>query len=224
MVICKSQKFIFLRVPKNASTSLATFFVKGYCDKDDIYSGIGDSSVSRQNIPDSIHTKYRKGYRIIHLTLNELIQNQLIDESFARDCRIIGVIRDPFDRQLSLYSFKNRGKGNNSPEDFRRMFRNGYCDDDLNNRIPQSDYLKIGDESVGEWWLYDDLNEHLKTFQAKYPMTRTIDLPHYKSSFRKNVDKQEQIDYYYNDEVKNAVREYYAEDFKIIERLKNDKS
>ena len=55
-------------------------------------------------------------------------------------------------------------------------------------------------------------------------MTRTIDLPHYKSSFRKNVDKQEQIDYYYNDEVKNAVREYYAEDFEIIERLKNVKS
>lgn len=224
MVICKNSKFIFLRVPKNASTSLATFFVKGYCGKNDIYSGIGDSRIKRHNFPDAVHSKFREGYRVIHMTLNEIIDNQVIDESFARQCKIIGVIRDPFDRQLSLFFFKNRGKGKNSPENFRRSIQNGYVEGDLNNQILQSDYLKIGNESVGEWWLYDNLNEHLAEFQSQYPLSKNVELPHYKSSFRKNINKQEQIDYYYNEETKQAVREYYAKDFELIERLKSGRS
>lgn len=220
MVICKSNKFIFLRVPKNASTSLATFFIKGYCGKNDIYSGIGDSKIKKHNFPDSVHSKFRKGYRMIHMTLNEIIDNKIIDESFARECKIIGVLRDPFDRQLSLYSFKNRGK-TLSPEHFRDCIQNGYLEGDLNNQIPQSEYLKIGDESVGEWWLYENLNDHLAEFQKQYPTNNDIELPHYKSSFRKNIDKQEQIDYYYNEQTKNAVKEYFAADFELIERLKS---
>lgn len=221
MVICKERKFIFLRVPKNASTSLATFFVQGYCDSNDIYTGIGDSKITRQNIPDAVHSKYRQGYRIIHLTLNEILHNNLLDESFARQCKIFGVLRDPFDRQLSLYFFKNRRRGNVSPKGFRQMFRNGYCNGDLNNQILQSDYLKIGDQSVGEWWLYDTLNQHLAEFQQQYPPTTNVDLPQYKSSFRKSVDKQALIDEYYDDETRQAVAEYYANDIDLYQRLKN---
>lgn len=223
MVICKEKKFIFLRVPKNASTSLATFFVKGYCGTDDIYTGIGDSSVARHNIPDIVYRKYREGYRIIHLTLNEILQNKLIDESFARKCKLIGVLREPFDRQLSLYFFKKKNKRTN-PEEFRKMFRNGYCEGDLNNKILQSDYLKIGDQSVGEWWIYEKLNEHLSEFQKHYPADNNIELPQYKSSFRKTVDKQALIDEYYDDETKQAVAEYYAADIDLYKRLKSVKS
>lgn len=225
MVICKSQRFIFLRVPKNASTSLATFFIRGYCDSDDIYTGVGDSGINRNNISENIYDKYRKHHRMIHLTLNEIIQNKIVDEKFVRSCKMIGVLREPLDRQLSLYFFKTRGNQvSQCPDDFRRMFRNGCCDDDLNNEILQSDYLKIGDQSVGEWWLYEDLNERLAEFQTEYQPKTNVELPTYKSSFRKNVDKQKLIDEYYDDETREAVLTYYNADAKLYERLKGVRS
>ena len=225
MVISDQHKFIFLRVPKNASTSLATFFVKGYCHSpNDIHTGIGDSKISSKNINLSLQEKYRKHHRFIHLTLNEIINNQVITESYARRCKIIGVIRDPLDRQLSLYFFKRRGKGDTTPNGFRSMFRNGYCEDDNNNHILQSDYLKIGDQSVGEWWLYDDLDKHLAEFKSQYPLPNNIELPTYKSSFRKSVDKAKQLDEYYDDATRDAVLDYYARDVDLYERLKNVRS
>lgn len=225
MVISDDHKFIFLRVPKNASTSLATFFVNGYCHSNkDIYTSIGDSKVQNKNIPSSVLHDYRKQHRFIHLTLNEIINNKIITEQYARSCKIIGCLRDPLDRQLSLYFFKNRGRGNPSPEEFRREFKNGYSLSDENNQIRQCDYLKIGDQSVGEWWLYDDLNTHLEEFQKQYSSSKNVELKTYKSSFRKKVDKQEQIDYYYNEEVKNAVLNYYAEDADLYQRLKSVRS
>lgn len=222
MVISDTHKFIFLRVPKNASTSLATFFVKGYCYSDkDVYTKIGDSQIQSKNISQSTVNKYRKHHRFIHLTLNEIIQNKIVDESYARKCKIIGCLRDPLDRQLSLYFFKKRGNKSTSPEEFQKIFSKGYCEDDDNNQILQSQYLKIGDQSVGEWWLYENLNNHLTEFQKQFPLNQNIELPTYKSSFRKSIDKQEQIDYYYNEEVKNAVLDYYAEDVDLYQRLKN---
>jgi len=222
MVISDTNRFIFLRVPKNASTSLATFFVKGYCDsKNDAYTSIGDSRIQSKNIPQNVINKYRNDYRFIHLTLNEILHNRLIDESYARSCKIIGCLREPLDRQLSLYFFKKRGKGSPSPKEFREMFCNGYCRDDSNNRILQSQYLKIGDQSVGEWWLYEDLDERLFQFQQQYSAIKNIELPTYKSSFRKEVDKQEQIDYYYDEKTRNVVLDYYAPDVDLYKRLKN---
>lgn len=222
MVISDDHKFIFLRVPKNASTSLATFFVKSYChSKKDIYTGIGDSRIRSKNIPQITVEKYRKHHRFIHLTLNEILQNKIVSEKYARSCRIIGCIREPLDRQLSLYFFIKRGTGSASPDEFRKMFKNGYCENDENNKLLQSQYLKIGDQSVGEWWLYEELSERLSQFQQECPPIENVELPTYKTSFRKTVDKQEQIDYYYNEEVKNAVLDYYAADVDLYRRLKS---
>ena len=222
MVISDTHRFIFLRVPKNASTSLATFFVMNYCSsRDDVYTGIGDSRIQSKNIPQNVLNKYRQDYRFIHMTLNEILQNNLVSESYARKCKTIGVLRDPFDRQLSLYFFKKRRRGDPSPDEFRKMFRNGYCEDDSNNRILQSQYLKIGDQSVGEWWLYEDLNQHLAEFQREHSTGVAIDLPHYKSSFRKTFDKQKQIEYYYDDKTRNAVLDYFGDDVDLYQRLKS---
>ena len=223
MVICKSQRFIFLRVPKNASTSLATFFIRGYCDQNDTYTRVADSGINGNKISEDLRNKYRKHFRIIHLTLNEIIQNKIVDEKFARSCKMIGVLREPLDRQLSLYFFKTRS-ASQSPEGFRKMFRNGCCEDDLNNEILQSDYLKIGDQSVGEWWLYENLNERLAEFQSQYQPKKNVELPTYKSSFRKNIDKQKLIDEYYDDETREAVLTYYEADVKLYERLKGVRS
>lgn len=222
MVICESNGFIFLRIPKNASTSLATYLIKEYCNKTDTYTGVGDSGITKQNVPDGIISKYRIGYRFIHLTLNELVQNKLITEEKIRNMKVYGVIREPLDRQLSLYFFKKRSRANYNPDDFRMLFQNGYCESDQNNRILQSEYCKLGTEDVGHYWLYDKLNEALNQFKQIFPPQNDIGVPTYKSSLRQSYNKQDLIDEYYDQKTKDAVLKYYEKDFELYERLRNE--
>ena len=217
-MICESGRFIFIRIPKNASTSLATYFINAYCDEGDSYTPINDAGIRSQNFSEDLIKKYRLGYRFIHLTLNELIDNEIISEKSVSDKRVIGCLREPLDRQLSLFFFRNR-RGDTSVSTFRDVFKDGTCRGDTNNFILQSDYLKIGDTNVGEFWLYENLNEHLSKFKSDVEPRKSVDLPVYKSSHRKNLDKQNLIDEYYDQATLDAVHRYYEKDFELYESL-----
>ena len=215
MVISDLHPFLFVRIPKNASTSLATFFVENYCGPNSINTGIGDSRIKPSNVPASVIEKHKTQYRIIHLTLNEIIEERLITEEDARSRRVIGVIRNPLERQLSLFFFKNRSnKRGATPEAFRKDMQNGYMEKDGSNHILQTDYLKIGEENVGEFWKYDNLDMHLDRFseeygQPKFPI----------KSFKSNIkpDSENLISDYYDDATRKAVEEYFMKDFEEYE-------
>jgi len=212
-------EFIFLRVPKNASSSLATFLYKSYHSKEIKATPIGDGGVPSTNIPSKLITDY-KGYRYIHLRLQDLINENIVTEDEARSKKVITVIREPFDRQLSLYFFKAKNQRiKPTPDDFRKKFYNGYCEGDANNVFTQRNYSTINNEDVGEHWLYENLNKHIEEFTSKYPPRNKVQLPSYKRSNR--GDKQKLIDEYYDEHTKQMVLEYYKEDFELYERLKN---
>lgn len=215
MVISDSNNFIYIRIPKNASTSLATFFVKNYCKVNDKWTAIGDAGIKSSNVSSDVIAKYRKQYRFIHLTLNEIINEGVITEAEARSKRIIGVIRNPLERQLSLYFFLNRqNRGAATVSQFRSLMQKGFYESDGSNHILQTDYLKIGDESVGELWKYDNLDEHVEQFIAEYgrPM---FPLKLFKAGFKpKNADL---INEYYDAATRKAVEEYFAKDFEAYE-------
>jgi len=195
--------------------------VKGYCTNTDKYTAIGDAGIDTKNVPMSIRKKYNGGYRWIHLTLNELIENELISEEEVRASRVIGCFRDPFDRQLSWYFYrKKRRHMAPSVNEFRARFAEGFHEGDINNQIRQCEYLTIGNETVGEYWLYENLDEHLAKFRAEYPPKSKIALPSYKASFRKSLDKEALIDEYYDQTTKDAVLRYYEKDFELYESLK----
>lgn len=222
MVICHSSRFVYIRIPKNASTSLATFFIRGYCGADDAYTQVNDSGIASRNFPQHVYQKYRDGHRFIHLTLNDLLESKLITEDQARSYKVVGCVREPFDRQLSLYFFRRKIAGNAaaSPEHFRECFVNGYHEKDLNNRIRQCEYLTIGDETVGEYWLYENLNNHLAAFSEDRKPKQNVALPTYKSRQRTSLDKERLIDEYYDQATKDAVLRYYEKDFELYESLK----
>lgn len=215
MVISDSKNFMYIRVPKNASTSLATFFVKNYCKASDKWTAIGDAGIKTSNVPQEVISKYRKQYRFIHLTLNEIINEGVITEADARSKKIIGVIRNPLERQLSLYFFLNRqSAGAATVSQFRSIMQKGFYESDGSNHILQTDYLKIGDESVGEFWNYDKLDDHVAQFISEYgqPM---FPLKSFKSNFKpKNIDL---INEYYDASTRKAVEEYFAKDFEAYE-------
>lgn len=215
MVISDSNNFIYIRVPKNASTSLATFFVKNYCNVNDKWTAVGDSGLKTNNISSDVVSKHRKQYRFIHLTLNEIIQEGIVTEEDARSKRVIGVIRNPLERQLSLYFFLNRqSAGTATVSQFRSIMQKGFYESDGSNHILQTDYLKIGDESVGEFWKYDQLDDHIQEFvQQHYKPAYPISS--YKSNF-KPKDK-DLINEYYDAATRKAVEEYFAQDFEVYE-------
>lgn len=212
MVSSEQHNLIFLRLPKNASTSLATWFIQNACDKNDIWTGIGDSGHGPNNFPQQVLTKYAHQYRKIHLTLNELVDNNVIPYEVAKERRIIGVVRNPYHRQLSLFFFKSRST-DKSPAKFREEFRNGCHDTDKNNQILQSDYFKLGDEWApnADPWLYDEIDTRLRGLGIK----ETHPLRTYKSN-RKPKDMESLEREYYDEKTRAAVYEYYKEDFKLF--------
>lgn len=223
MIYCSAHNFLFLRIPKNASTSLATFFIKSYCGPDDIYTAVGDSGIKTQNIRPQVIEKYKTGYRFIHLTLQEILDNQILTYEELHQKKIIGVLRDPFDRQLSLYFFLMRNnKSGVSPANFREMFSRGFCAGDPNNTIFQSDYLELNNITAGEYWLYENLDAHLSRFIYDNMPKKVITLPHYKAHLRKNLDRDRLIDEYYDIKTKQAVANYFRRDIELYETLKNE--
>jgi len=220
MVICDKRPFIFLRIPKNASTSLAALFVRNFCGPRAKHTQINDAGIGNKNVPGEVLQKYKPGYRWIHLTLNELVENDLVSEQAAQNSTVVGCIREPFERQLSLYFFRKKIAGNRpvSVEEFRRRFSEGYCDNDLNNRFRQSDYCKLSDQDVGNYLLYERLDQDLRDFLTKHEVINNMQLPTYKRSGNKMPQLVEQ---YYDQKTRDAVMKYYEKDFELYERLKN---
>lgn len=214
MIINFKYNFILLRVPKNASTSLASFFVNNLCSKDDIYTRINDNRTPDVNVPPSLIAKYKKDYRFIHLTLNELIDNQLITAEKARSMKVITVIRNPMDRQLSLFFWKNR---HGTPEQFQKQFANGYHNTDLSNKITQYQYGCINDQHIAECWLYENLDYHVKQFLKEIDRQDiSVNLPKHKSNITRN-DNQ-----YWNDQTRSSIVKYFNDDIQLYNRLHDE--
>ena len=213
MVVSHSNNFIFLRVPKNASSSLAEYFVRNKCNKEtDMWTMVNDCGIRENKVPKDLVRKYAHQYRHIHLTLQELVDNALITPSEASDMTKIVVMRNPLHRQLSLFFFLCRNKKkDNSVSEFRKVFAAGKHESDTNNVFTQTEYAKLDGKIAPnvEFWKYEDIGNKI-----------TDKLSTYKSNTRPKKDIDELVAEYYDDATRQAVLDYYAEDMKIYESLK----
>ena len=215
MVISHTNDFIFLRIPKNASTSVATFLINNFCDpKIDKWTKINDSGKGNNNITENQIAPYKAQYQFIHMRLQEIVEQGILTEEQAILMNNIGIVRDPLDRQLSIYFFLNRGKSKNVNA-FREMFKDGSHPSDPRNGILQSKYFELfGVDRAKTWWLYDDLNNEI----AKFAKDR-VDLPTYKTNYKPKDENL--IEQYYDQKTKDAVMKYYEKDFELIDSLRN---
>lgn len=215
MVICERYNFVYLRIPKNASSSLAQFFIQNFCDVNDKWTEVNDCGIPSHNVDPRLLKKYQLNYRFIHLTLDELFRNNVVGPSELASKRVISVIRDPLMRQLSLYFFLRRGR-EKSVSEFRYLFKEGRHESDPSNRILQTDYARVGGVDYGDWWLYNKLDRYVDAFAKQHNVLPQNDLQKFKSGFTpKDADL---IDQYYDQKTMDAVKRYYEKDFeKIIE-------
>jgi len=215
MVICEKHNFIFLRIPKNASSSLAEFFVRNFCEPTDIWTEVNDCDIRDNNVDRKLIQKYAYQYRFIHLKLQELVDNNVVTEEQVSHKQIISVLRNPFMRQLSLYFFLKRGQ-RKSPEEFRNIFRNGCSETDSSNKILQTDYAKLNGVDMGTWWSYKDLDKHVAEFCKLKGKSPSLKLSKFKGGYTPN--QIELFDQYYDQKTKDAVMKYYEKDFdKLME-------
>jgi hypothetical protein len=222
MVICDKYNFTFLRLPKNASSSLSEFFIKNFCSKEDVWTEVNDCGIKSNNVDPKIIQKYREEYRFIHLTLEELVNNNLLTVEQAHNKNNIAVLRNPIERQLSLFFFLNKRpkhRKGTSVEEFRETFKYGHHITDPSNKILQTDYVKVNNQDLGNWWLYENLNNHINDFVNNNNVEIKSDLKRFKSINKAN--KSDIIDEYYDKKTMDAVLKYYEKDFEKYYELKS---
>jgi len=216
MVICDTHNFIYLRVPKNASSSLAEYFIRNFCTQQDAWTEVNDCGIPTHNVPIRLIRMYQHQYRFIHLTLSELVSNKIISEETLSHKRIITPIRDPFMRQLSLYFFLKRGQ-TKSVSEFRYLFKEGRHESDRNNMTLQTDYARVKGVDHAEYWLYNKLDRHVNAFTLQHNIDNPTALQNFKGGF--TPKNQQLIDEYYDKKTLDAVKRYYEKDIEKIMEL-----
>ena len=218
MYLSHKYKFIVLRTPKTGSSSLSEFLVKNIDDPDAIYTEIDDTRI-KGTVDQSIVNRNRP-FKYFHFSLEDLVREGVITPDIIKNYRCISVLRDPIDRQKSFYYFMKKWWSPNSPaslQEYKSFSPDGYSlRKEYNTMLKQTDLLMFNGKIQGEFWLYENLNNHVESFmkdigvEIKYPM------PRHKAGFRKDRDNEIVFDR----EVISKLENYFALDFELYNELK----
>lgn len=218
MYLSHKHKFLFLRTPKTASSSLSDFFIRNIQDDEAIYTEVEDSNLPG-TLDEAIVSKYRP-YAFYHFTLNQLIDEGVITKEQVSEYDIFALLRNPVDRAKSFYYFYRKWKAHGtdpSLEQYRQWTENGCFRGEPNSGIVQSSLLKLGNKDVGRFWLYEDLEKELSNFMFNRRLRIDHPLPKHKTDSRK--DKSDEIEFEEQDI--QAMRLTFKEDFELYNKIKS---
>lgn len=213
MVVCNSHNFIFLAVPRCASTSLSEFFVSNFCTAENDQWMPIRQDMEQRNTNDEIIEKYKVDFEYHHLTLQELVDNNLITVDQATSMTKIVVLREPLARQLSLYLLlTNQNRQNQrAPKIFRREFKKGYHITGSNSKKKQMDFPKLNGVIAPNtvFWNFNNLEAEIAAFCAdKLPIEHSLNMWNTETLAGDTYT----VDEYYDETTRQAVLSYYAED------------
>ena len=218
MYVSHRYKLIFLRSPKTASSSLSEFFIKNIPDGNAIYTPVEDSKI-RGTLDGNIIKKYKRDFKYYHLTIEDLIKENIITEQQARTYKVISVLRDPIDRQKSFLYFYAKWKARGKPVDlalYKRLAPNGVFNGEPNSLLVQSDFSKLGNDYIGEFWLYENINTRISSLMKELNLEIKHPLLNHKSNFRK--DRNNEI--VFDDHCLEQLRTVFKKDFELYNELK----
>lgn len=216
MIYIKRLNFCYIRIPKSASTTVMTFLYNNICDPaEDIVSRAfeWDNDIYNKlfclNCPTLPHS---------HVDVTYVIDNAIVPSSAI----FKGVVRQPYERQLSLYFYRIRGGvyGHKKPSiaEFRSKIIDGVLQDHPQQMQTQSSFLKHKNITIGDYWLCDNIQQQLYDFCETHSIPIKVPL----SCINKSPgNKKQLIDIFYTAELKAQVKNRYYEDFQLYERLKD---
>ena len=218
MYVSHKFKFIFLRSPKTASSSLSEFFINNIPDDNAIYTPVEDSKI-KGTLDPLIIRKYKTNFKYYHFTIEDLIKEKIITEHHARTYRVISVLRDPIDRQKSFFYFYSKWKAKGRPltlDLYKSLTPQVWFQGEPNSSMLQADFCKLNGEYIGEYWLYENLENHLNQFMKDIKVESLYPLAKHKSGFRKNRGNEIQFD----EESISKLKKVFAKDFELYNELK----
>tara|TARA_R110000824_G_scaffold250330_2_gene439097 strand:- start:377 stop:1069 length:693 start_codon:yes stop_codon:yes gene_type:complete len=160
----------FVRIPKNASTS--------------VYESLGTANTIRDEklfkFSQREKARYKGCFCPSHCLLTEAIR-ELGEEIL--DVPSLAVVRNPYDRLVSMYSFARRNEwmfaayliGDYSFGSFCRVMLEAKDDADFLHAFTQKSYLMLDDEiGVDRVLRFENINEEFKTFLTDFniPLTK----------------------------------------------------
>lgn len=203
MIISFKHKFIFIAVPKTAGHSIRDALRPHLAPNDWEQCGLFE----KKSFPQPHIAALGHG----HLTWRDA--KALMPEAIFSQFRSFAVIRDPYDRFVSACIFIRRGNPipvGQETETMKRMLE----DDKLMRHFlfrPQHEYLTNdeGDLVVDQLCRLDnlqhDFNQVLQSFGLPDYDLKTI-----------NAMDRDAADRYYDDDLRQSVRERYARDFDLL--------
>lgn len=206
MVISTKHKFIFVHIPKNAGSSL--------------------TKALEEHIHETDKKHFSRSQETKHQSIQEIFsrKNQL---NFFKKIRpknaiekyyIFAVVRNPFDRVVSLYHYLMKTKirkeidGINSFEDFVYNIKNkDSWVHSMHTLKPQFEYVvnNKGENIVDRICYFESLNEDLKKVESD--LNITLNVPHKNES-----DHKSYLDYYKNSDLADIVFKHYEKDFEFF--------
>ena len=219
MYLSHKYKFLVLRTPKTGSSSLSEFLIKNIDDPDAIYTEIDDTGIPG-TLDEAIVNRNRP-FKYFHFSLNDLIREKVITPDIIKNYRCISVLRNPVDRQKSFYYFMKKWWAPNTVatlEEYKSFSPDGYSlRREYNTMLKQTDLLMYEGRLHGEFWLYQNLDEHVIDFMNDIGVAIKHPMPTHKSGFRKDREAEIQFD----DQVMNSLRNHFKLDFEVYEKMTN---
>jgi len=216
MYLSHKYKFIFLRSPKTASSSLSEFFIKNVNDPNAVYTPVDDTKIPG-NLDKAIVDKYRKNNKFFHFTLQDLLNENIITNKIIDEYRCFSILRNPIDRQKSAYYFRKKYDKARPPslEDYKNITKNltTFQKSPLTG-MQQTDLLLVNNEIKGELWLYENLESHVRKFMKDLNIDIKHPLPKHKSGNRKK-----ETDIIFDKQVLDALQKHFSRDFREYKRL-----
>ena len=196
MYLSHKYKFLFLRTPKTASSSLSDFFINNIDDPGAIYTEVEDANIPG-TLSELIVSKYRP-YAFYHFTISQLIGEGVLTLKQAREYKVFSVLRDPIDRAKSFYYFYKKFRDVGTPATIEQYRNWCYPDtaifnNDNNSGIQQLALSVHNNELIGEFWLYENLENELHAFMKSLGLPAP-ELPKHKTDSRNNRSNEIQFE------------------------------
>jgi hypothetical protein len=227
MIYIKRLDTCFLRIPKTGSQALLLFLEQNVVDRS---SDIVSRPARQEYINKYKDLKHNKdplnceiNFPTAHITAQFTIDNNIC----TPNTRFIGVIRDPYEKQISNYIYRIRQKKFDVKQedlikDFRERIKTGLLADELKKHhlIPQSDFFKYDGNYLTniDPWLYEDFHNKLYTFCSSNNISVVSQLREVNMS---PGNKKKLIDILYTPELKQLVYSVYKEDFELRKKYAN---
>ena len=199
------KKLLFVHIPKNAGTSVERSIF------DEFDFSLGYNKEYLFGFDPELHINLQ------HATLNQMLENQLISENKLKEYHSFTVVRNPFTRAVSGYTWLMRDRGINDTFANFLLKKGEFAESKLQEHptyvldhfFTQTEFIKVENEiQIKEILKFENLQKDFNMYMKKIGLNCKLE-----SHFKKSKTKKSILIKLYTEKNLSIIREVYREDF-----------